>query len=512
MPGEAIVVGPWTGGLNTQSDPTAVADNELVKCENFELDLDGSLVSRPPFVDITVSMPLGATGNIQILGYFYASGVSYLIGSDGLNSTYYFTGTSWTILTNTISATALVQFDNKAWLLSAVSAGNPGGYWTPAGGFVADANMPRGEAIVAHKSRLWVARGRDATQFGTRMYFSKVLGTTPFWTAAPDFLDVGAGDGQNIVQLLVSYNTILIFRTASVYGFQFSSDPATGQTSLLIPGIGLSDKDALTTHESYIYFMYEDRAYEMFNNRATQLNVKVPFKAVSKIGLYKPFTVSEFGNRIIFSYYDTMFVFSLNTRTWTSWYSTVFGAIGRIVQLDQNSATPTAVAHSSMVVPSGSNRWAKTLTITDDVLAAAEPMTCTAITKNFNYEASSVYKRLFWWGVDATFRNTVLAVATPIVFNYSVSWAQLRAFTWGQVKNFTWGQPISGTLSVETVRNTAGSGSMRKFVKFMKSLRFRQINFRVSFSTDGSVNTAPVRLFTIVTYVKPKERVSKTVT
>lgn len=511
MPGTSVVIGPWVGGLNTQSDPTAVADNELVKCENFELDLDGSLVSRPPIVDSGVSFTLGATGNIEILGYVYISGVSYLIGSDGLNSTYYFTGSSWVIITNTIAATAMVQFNDRAWLVSAVAAANPGGYWTPAGGFVADANMPRGEVIVAHKSRLWVARGRDAATLGTRMYFSKVLGTTPFWIASPEFIDIGGGDGQNIVQLLVSYNTILVFRTSSVYGFQFSSDPTAGQVVLLVPGIGLSDRAAITVHESFVYFMYEDRAYEMFNNRATQLNVKVPFKAVSKIGLYKAFAVSKFGNRIIFSYYDTMFVFSSSTRTWTTWYSTVFGAIGKIVELDQNTPTTTAVTHSSVAIPGGGARAAKTLTISEDITGAAEAMSCTAVTKNFNYEASSVYKRLFWWGVDATFRNTVLAVATPIVFNYAVTWGQLRAFKWGDVAKFTWGQPISGTLSVQTTSNTSGSGSMRKFVKFMKGLRFRQINFRLTFSTDGSTNTAPVRLFSIVTYVKPKEHVSKTV-
>ena len=42
MPGAPIQVGPFVGGLNTFSDATAIADNELTVCENFELDLDGS--------------------------------------------------------------------------------------------------------------------------------------------------------------------------------------------------------------------------------------------------------------------------------------------------------------------------------------------------------------------------------------------------------------------------------------------------------------------------------------
>jgi len=83
MPGEAIQVGPFVGGLNTFSDETAIADNELVVCNNFELDLDGSLLSRPPIVDRGITFPLGATGNVNLLGYYYAPGnIPYLLASE----------------------------------------------------------------------------------------------------------------------------------------------------------------------------------------------------------------------------------------------------------------------------------------------------------------------------------------------------------------------------------------------------------------------------------------------
>lgn len=515
MPGDPIQIGPFLGGLNTFSDPTAVADNELVECLNFELDLDGSLKSRPPFVNIDVPLPLGATGNMNLLGYYYAAGgVPYLLASDGLSSTYYFSGSSWVLLTNTMAASAMTQFDNKAWLVAAVGAANPGGYWTPGGGFIAEPNMPRGDVIVAHKFRLWVATGRDATVNGTRLYFSEVLGTTPFWKVVPNFLDVGAGDGQNIVKVIVYYNSLLIFRTDSIYSFQYTSDPAAGQTNLIIPGVGLSDRDTVVAYESFLYFMYDDRAYEFINNRVTQINIKVPFIALSRTGLYKSFAVSVFNNRIIFSYYDTMYVFSMKTRTWTRWRSAVHGPIGKVVERVSTSDMNEAIVQSTRSVPLGGSRSAPTLLVTDGVTTAAEPMRCIAQTKNYNYEVSSAYKRLFWWGVDAVFRGEVVAVVTPITFNYSVTWGALRTMgaTWGLLLDYTWGQPISGTLSIETIRDTSGTGSLRKFVKFLKSLRFRQANFRVDFECDGSISTAPVRLFSLMTYVKAKERVSKPVT
>ena len=514
MPGEPTQIGPWVGGLNTQSDQTSIADNQAVIIENMELDLDGSLVSRPPIVDLAIAFPLGVTGNMQLLGYYYAPGsVPYLLASDGLSSTYYFTGTSWTLITSTISATAMAQFNGLAYMLAPVGSTNPGGSWSPSTGFVAEPNMPKGEAIVAYKFRLWIALGINATTNGTSLYYSKVLGTAGgIWITVPDFINIGSGDGQNIVQLVTYYQSILIFRSGSTYSFQFTSDPAAGQISQILPNIGLSDKDAVASFESFLYFMYNDKAYEFINNRATQVNTSVPLRAISRAGIYKPYAVSIFGNRAIFSYYDTLFAFNITTRTWTTWKSPLRGPIGKIVTLQQNNQFAQAICHSSSFVATGGSRTAKTLRITDGLTTDAEAFSCTLLTKNYNYNTSGSYKRLFYWGADAVFRSTVTAIVTPIVYNYAVTWGQMLAFTWGAAKNFTWAQPISGTIAVTTIRNTSGGGAIRKFVKFDKSLRFRQANFKLVFDTDGSTSSAPIRIFSLMTYVKVKERVVQTVT
>lgn len=512
---DIVKIGPFSGGLNTFSDPSSMDDSELAICENFELDLDGSLVSRPPVVYKGVTFPLAATGNVQLLGYYYdATGAAYLLASDGLNTTYYYDGTTWSVLTATFAASAMVQFNNVAWMTAPVGSTNPGGFWSPTGGFVADANMPKGEVIVALKTRLWVAAGKNSTANGTRLYFSKVLGQTPFWQVAPDFIDIGAGDGQNIVQIVVYYNQLLIFRSGSIYSFQYTSDPTAGTVSLVVPGVGLSNKDSVVPFESYLYFMYNDKAYEFLNSRANQINIKVPFRSVSRLGLYASYSVSRFNKRIVFTYWDSTYVFSLRTRTWTTWRSTANGPLGKIVELSQNTVNPQAIMFSAAAVALGGTRTAKMYSIEDGITTDKEVMQCTVQTKNYNYQAASIYKKLAWWGLDAVFKGRVTAIVTPINYNYAVTWGQLRTqpATWGQLLNFTWAQPISGTLSVQTVRDTTGAGSMRKFVKFMQALRFRQIYFRAVFDTDGSIATAPVRLFQFVTYVRPKEKVSKTIT
>lgn len=152
---------------------------------------------------------------------------------------------------------------------------------------------------------------------------------------------------------------------------------------------------------------------------------------------------------------------------------------------------------------------AHTLHISEELGTDTETFQCILQTKNYTYDASSVFKRLFWWGVDAIFRGTVTGLVTPVTYNFAVTWGQLRlaGTTWGDLLNFTWGQPSSDLPIVETQRT--GGAAIRKFVKFNKGLRFRQINFKVTFDTDGSTNSAPVRLFSLMTYVRAKQRVSK---
>lgn len=514
MPGEAIQVGPFIGGLNTFSDPTAIADNELAVCENFEIDLDGSLVSRPPITDIGVTFPLQASGNIEVVGYYYGPGaVPYLIASDGLSKTYYFTGSSWTLITDTFAVTAMVQFEHNAWLVAPVGSANPGGYWSPSSGFVASPNMPKGDTIVANKSRLWISGGRDALSNPTRLYYSNTPDNSlGLWQTDPDFIDIGSGDGESIVRVSVYYNSLIIFRTNSIYAFQFLTDPDAGTHSLLVPNIGLSSKNALTSYQNYIYFIYDEKAYEFVNNRAQQINLKVPFEATGRSGIAEQYVVSQFNNRIIFSFWDTMYVFSTRTRTWSVWRSPTNGPIGHIISAVTDEEFEEAIAFSSAYIPSGGTREVKTLSIVDAVSTVSENFTCTIQTKNYNYQTSSAYKRLFWWGADAKFSGTVTAIASPITFSQSVTWSQLGAYRWADIAVYDWDQPAVPGTDITTVRDTRGAGAVRKFIKFRKSLRFRQIYYRLQFDTDGTIDTAPVRLYALMTYVKAHERVSKAIT
>src|SRR5258708_828194 len=118
MPGVDIVrLGPFVGGLNTTNDPSSVADNELVALSNLELDIDASLVSRPPIA--TVADLTGTwTERIVAIGVGASSSGDYIIGSN-TNGTYYFFAGAWTVITNTVKAACMVQYADVVWTIQA---------------------------------------------------------------------------------------------------------------------------------------------------------------------------------------------------------------------------------------------------------------------------------------------------------------------------------------------------------------------------------------------------------
>lgn len=514
MPGEPIKVGPFVGGLNTFSDNSAVSDNDLVECLNFEPDLDGSLKSRPPIVLQGSSITLGATGNARIIGKFLWQGDSeYLIASDGLSSTYYFFAGVWTLITGTFAASAMTQFDDKAWMLAPVGSANPGGSWSPTAGFVANANMPKGDVIVSNKQRLWVAAGKDSPTNGTRLYFSKVLGQPDFWEASNGFIDVGSGDGQNIVNAAVYYQSILLFRSNSIYQFSYTTDPANGVVNVVVPGVGLSHRDAFAIYENYIYFIYQNRAYEFINSRAQQINIKVTLEALTMAENHIPTCVSIFNERVLFQWYDTTYVFYLKTRTWTRWRSTERNALGKCWEVLNNENIPEILCFSSTAIGAVEPRTANTLSVRDGLSSArVENFECTMQTKNYDYEAATIRKRLFMWFINASFNGVVTGSAAAINFTEKATWGQLAASTWGTVQQtFSWGTLASDTYIITSTVDTSGSGFQRRTVKLRKSLRFKEIYYRVTFNTDGTPNTAPVTMNSLMTYVRAKQTLTKTV-
>lgn len=319
MPGgKALRVGPFIGGLNLGSDPTAIADAELVTCKNFELDIDGSLVSRPPFQELD-----GAalwTERIILLCEAVFNGVHYLIGSN-TNGVFYYTSNTWTLITASFRAAAAVQYADKIYLVPHPSSGS-GGKWDPVGGFTAVAAIPKGQACVIHKERLFVVPGTASTTNTTRLIFSDA-GNFDAWTGS-NFIDVGQGDGTKLIDVTVYQDNLLLFKDQTTYVLAYDVRPTDAVVRKISQTIGVEGQFCVVNYENQVYVFHNGWVYEIVNYDFHRLNTKVPFvfdtTAPSSFSA-EPFCLGILGDRLIVRYYNRTYVYGLRTRTWTEWAS-----------------------------------------------------------------------------------------------------------------------------------------------------------------------------------------------
>lgn len=319
MVGQPLRLGPFIGGLNTASDPTAIGDAELAVCDNFELDIDGSLVSRPPITELAGHT--GWTQRIVMLGEAVFSGTHYLIGSNS-NGVYQFTGGTWTLITNTIQCSVAIQYANFVYLVAIPGSANPGGKWSPGGGFSTIAALPKGQAAVVHKARLFVVPGMDSLTNTSRVQFSDAddLDT---WNPV-NFIDVSQGDGTKLIDIVVFQDNLLLFKNRSTYALAYDIRPTDAVLREVSSTIGSERQYNVANFENQVYLYHRGWVYEIINYDFHRLNTKVPFVADSTTpsAFSSEHTfVSLIEDRLICRVQNKIYIYGLKTRTWAEWKS-----------------------------------------------------------------------------------------------------------------------------------------------------------------------------------------------
>lgn len=523
---EEIRIGPFVGGLNTLSSQSSIDDLELHQMLNFENDRDGSLVSRPPI--FTPELTLGGSGDMTILGYFVeaSTGNKYLIGSsDDTDRTYFLTGTTWNLITSNFAASAVIQFREQLWLVAPVDRpAGTGGVWSPGSPFASVANMPSGAAIAANKERLWIAPGRHAVTNGSRVWVSDLSGGSLVWDG--DFFNVSQGDGQNVIDLAVVYNDLVIFKQRSTYRFSFGADVSTGQVSRISDSIGVTDVHCWASYENQLFVLFDDNVYEFTNYIYTRINYTIPLEGYLSPSTFK-FThcLSIWADRVFVSFYGQTVVYSLMTRTWCEWrrfwgFSSEipvdleeFVPIGRVLPIPGETNPDSAWMDTGTVAGSTYDNFLGTvhnelITQESELATNSEQMICIAETKSYDYQSPAIWKRLRFWAADVDIKQSIQVYAQPLTFGAQITWGQMDDNTWDFYQDKPWGNLLGETSIVADEVTVAGLGEGRKLIKFLKSLRFRQISFRIEAETNGTLATAPVRIFSLITYAREKALVT----
>lgn len=534
---EPIKLGPFTGGMNTYSDPSAIDENELVDCLNMELDIDGSLVCRPIIRQHTAGHSATPwTTRLKIIGQGVWETTQMLFGATPQGLWYLDSRAGpWKAIAGVgaFEMRDAVQVGKSVCFIPA--SPTKGGYWNPTAGWIADAAIPAGNAAVYFKGRIWVVPGPNPPiPEESRLIFTDPIiadisaGTKPVWDGPIDAgthlntnnIDVSRGDGQDLVDIKIYLDQLLLFKTDSTYVLAY--DGALDQALLrcINTEIGATARVCVDTYEDVVFTFHQGRVYEINNYNFNQINTNVPFiiDAATPASMTRENDcyICTVEDRLIVRYFNRIYVYGLLTRTWSRLTSVDdrlqnFGFI-RLFPTDTLRNEPryyyggSILREETMTFEWVEGRGANTFETVDG--ATRLNIDCFIITKTIDMDDPFNFKKLAWWGVDIISSKGLTAIARPINVYWESTWETVSNLRWNQV--LTWAHPTDSPYYVQDVV-TATSAVQRKFVKLKKALRFRLINFSVRLQSDGSTQDGPARLFSIVPWIGQKEHVVKQV-
>lgn len=550
MPGKVseLQIGPFSGGINQFSDKSAIADNELEDCLNFDIDLDGSLKSRPPWnllYGLSTPVTIGFPTQYQIiLGTYVYNGVRFIIfhtrtenaTTNALVQIYWVdgpnAGTTTNLATGDGTFTTSIRYENTVYLIPSPSSSTGGYSYNLSTGVVsAIATMAKGNAAVVYKDTLYIGGGASTNR--SRLYFSALADFTN-WPGS-NFFDINPGDGDALQDFLIYQDNILLAKDNATYVLAYDTIPAQAVLKSVSTTVGVKGPYCLVPYENSVFFLQYATVYEMANYDFTRISTKIPFELDNTIESYPgaganyqfPVFLSAVGDRLVARFYNRLYVYHLRIRSWTRWYSKDHNIqnIGPITELDRTNASTvegwrTYVACSAVdnVMDStahvGTNLISKIFQMKDtydgttvelgDLAVASSTIDCSILTKTYDIGISHRFKRLMHWGVDMVTANNVTGTLYPMSMAYRVTWSQLSGYTWSQLK--TWGYPLFSPPSAVQISPIINRVD-RRYIRFPKSLRFRLLQFKIEVTTVGNTTDGPARLYTITAFVGSKQLV-----
>ena len=508
---QRITVKTFSGGLNNASDITTINDEELHVLENFELDANGSLVSRPPIVKISES-PI-AEETIDIVGYYITEDETIYAVVASVSGTYLFeTVTEVYTQITTIVASGSAQYRDKLYICSVTEAG---GYWD--GTTFTQLNvgvkpMPVGEQLILHKSRFFLISRATLYNRG-RIYFSEIttVATSINDWDTDDYFDVSRGDGQLITAIISAPNEVFIFRTKSTYYFRYETAPIDGSLEVLDATVGADNAQCIAEYEFSYLVLNNGRLYRFVSYQFYPLNdiKRVQFRqteTTASLDVFSALTV--FGRRAIVWFGGGTYVLDLESGAWSMWDSpTTSFAWGTLLPRSQNDLTSdTILGITGTATPSFKGVYKA---VDEYLVTNVEEMTCVAETKAFDFEIPDQWKRLFYWSADVYTARDIEGTATPIQFSaIIISWDDLATKTWDELEDGTWDNPVTKNPAVVTQIVYPALTPYRVNATFQKDMRFRRCSFRVELSTDGTSATGPVRVIAMAIHAVTKKGIS----
>jgi len=535
----------FTGGLNNYWDQSVIADNELASVVNLEFTVTGALTSRPAIYPIlnnaseaivtpAESEPMDIIGN-----YVRQDGERFLVVvTDDKTWIYSVTTKAWTQIA-TFRASDCTQYLNKIVLCSTTQAG---GYWE-AGTFTVTPTMPLLGGIELFQTRFF-GFGVQETTTANIIYWSNISTAGPsgestsVWDWQDEFdanyyVEIGGGDGQWITALEQGYNDIVIFRNRSTYRFSYGELPEEGTIQAMQQDIGAESRRCVIKFDNAHFVLSGGVLYKYQNWLYYPINVqKVKFE--EKPGSEHRFerAISIIGRRCYVWFKGNAYSYNLDTETWSQWKSEKNA--GYFYKIHREHEDPKQDLFFGISGLADFNTGESDYTLYGiqpgiDVSTQQEEISCYLKTKIYDFNTPVEWKRLYFWAADVSTRRPIKALAYPVALVEiapEVSWDQLSKDIPGEEAFFTWDQlSKDGVLDTDfgtwdSITEPSGEvGSIitqfpqtsvaRMEVKLNQALRFRRIYFELYLDCDGTAETSPVQVFSIIPMIGAKAKISK---
>lgn len=535
----------FTGGLNNYWDQSSIDDSELASVINFEFTSNGAMTSRPsvwiekdsegdPIETPAAEEPFDFIGT-----YVEASGTRYLVAVTDDKTWIYNVATKlWTEIAN-FRASDSTQYLNKIVLCSETQAG---GYWED-DVFVATPTMPYLGGIELFQTRFF-GFGVQGTATANIVYWSNISTAGPSGESASVFtwedefeaelyVEIGGGDGQWITSLAQGYNDIVVFRNRSTYRFSFGELPEEGVMQVMQQDIGADNARCVVKYENAHFVLSGQTLYRYQNNLYYPLNTeRVRFTADDSYERRFEHAISLVGSRCVVFYNGSIYAFDIKTNTWSQWTSS--SRIGYFVTVprryeDEFKELFFGVSGSAETDAPGITDYSM-YRIEDNPTTSngIEEMTCSLRTRIYDFNTPVEWKRLYFWTTDITTARIVRAVAVPVAIReeaLSVHWDELSSdgeydnsfYTWDELSREdefddrfgTWDR-LKTPGTIETVIEDFPQGQLLRIeAKLDNALRFRRIFFELYLSCDGTADTSPVQVFSIIPMVGAKAKIAR---
>jgi len=508
---QSVTLGPFTGGLNNAADASSIADQELSQCNNFFMETDGSYTQRPGINLLglqKITLP-----RVKVIGKYSTSTDNYAIlcaSNDALDTwAVYALNISTKVVTEIVSgvkSTCAIQYQSVVYVFATSDSGTDGGYWDGTD-WTTQSEQRRGGNAVVHKTRLWVVPDHfttDPTRY--QLWFTDPIpvGTTDLsggglWNAE-NFLPVGQGDGQQLIDIVVYNDNLLLLKTDSTYYFAFDSALEDGILKLINSAIGVGDLNRVVAYENSLFLVHRKSFYSFSNFTFSPIGDQISIlKGSIDLASYCLCLIDHFLICSDAVHGFVALVLNLETGTWTAWLPEDINSglinnglpYGQAVHLSDSIyvvSTPgiedygvVATIDIDAAVPYDSfAKYSNADALLDTYYAA---IVCSISTKEYNFNNAANYKRLTWWGADINFLGQV------------VGQAYLAA---------------DGEALINDTTTKVGDTNDRSFVKFPTSFRFRNVVFTVKMQAptyDSLKALTSFRLFNLNTTLGVKELV-----